>query len=280
MNQSQFLIALAGLSLFLLLPGSVLSEDPIVLSRWADSPPKLDGQAGEWGSDSLLHLKKIDLDYGFKNDDRNLYILLVFRNPKSLSSIDSVGMTISGGPEGTKNANTAVKFVKRILTSDQYISLLENQGAQLTDEEKEELRWRTQHIVFTAYAVDKKGNVIPPKGSATAAEPPAFQARRQENISTFEFRIPLASREISPAGIEAEPGTAISVSFKWGGAAQQTLSPRTSWSTPWSMVSGGALADNGETRAQEFLNSFDSMSRPSMEAKKYSFRVDVQLAKR
>jgi hypothetical protein len=44
------------------------------------------------------------------------------------------------------------------------------------------------------------------------------------------------------------------------------------------MVSGDALADNAETRAQEFMNSFDSMSRPSLETKKYAFRVVVRLA--
>jgi hypothetical protein len=266
--------------LFLLLPGDVLSEDPIALSRWADSPPKLDGQAGEWGLDSLLHQEKIDLDYGFKNDDRNLYILLVFRNPKSLSAIDSVGMTISGGPEGTKNPNTAVKFVKRILTTDQYISALEDQGVQLTAGEKEGLRNWPQHFVFAAYAIDKKGNIIPAAAPAADVEPPAFRTRRSQNISTYEFRIPLASREAYPAGIEAEPGKTISVSFEWGGSAQKALSPRTSWSTPWSLVSGGAIGDNDETRAQEFLNSFDSMSRPSLETKKFSFRVDVRLAKR
>ena len=278
-KQGRFLITLAGVGLFLLLPGSSLAENPIALSQWTASPPRLDGLAGEWGPGSLLHVKKINLDYGFKNDGRNLYILLVFKDPKSLSSTDTAGMTISAGPKGTKTKNAGVKFVKRILTADQYILLLENQGANLTDEEKEQLRRRPQHSVFVAYAVDKKGKIIPPTGPATDVEPPAFQMRRQENLSTYEFRIPLASRGDQPAGIKAQPGETISVSFEWGGSGQKTRSTRTSWSTPWSMVSGGALADNGETRAQEFLNDYDSMSRPSLEMKKYAFQVEVELAK-
>jgi len=278
MRQRSFLVALIEIVLVPLFSGFCFSEDPVAQSQWTSSPPKLDGLAGEWRSDSLLPVEKLDLDYGFRNDDRNLYILLVFKNPKFLSSIDAVGITISGGPGGTKNKNNAVKFVKRILTTDQYISMLENQGAPLTGEEREELRRQPRYPVFAAFAVDKKGKILSPSGAATNVEPPAFQTRRQENVSTYEFRIPLTSREPCPAGIEAGPGTTISVSFKWGGSAQKTLSPRTSWSTPWAMVSGDALADNAETRAQEFMNSFDSMSRPSLETKKYAFRVVFRLA--
>ena len=279
MLRSQFSKALAGVGLSLLLSGFLFSEDPVVISQWAVSPLQLDVLTGEWAPESLLHLNKMDLDCGFKNDARNLYILIVFRNPKYLSSIDSMGITISGGPTGIKKKGNAVRFVTAILTADQYISMLEEKGSLLTGQEKEDLRARPRYPVFAAYAVDKKGKVLPSTiMSAAGAEPPAFRTRRRENVSTYEFRIPLASREAYPAGIEAEPGTAISVFLEWGGSAQKALSPRTSWSTPWSLVSGGALADNGETRAQEFLNSFDSMSRPSLETKKYSFQVDVRLA--
>jgi hypothetical protein len=279
MRQSLFFMVLAGIGWFLLFAGFGFSEDPVAISQWTASPLLLDGLAEEWRADPLLHEKKIDLDYGFRNDGRNLYILLVFRNPKFLSSIDAVGITISSSPEGIKNRNNGVKFLKKILKADQFIALLENQGAHLTGEEKEELRRRPQHPVSAAYAVDKKGKILSPTGSATGVEPPAFQTTKQENLVTYEFQIPLASREVYPAGIGAEPGTTLSVSFKWGGSAQKTLSTRTSWSTPWSMVSGGALADNGETRAQAYLNSFDSMSKPSLEGKKYALRVSVRLAK-
>ncbi len=279
MRQSQLLMVLAGIGWLLLFTGFGFPEDPVAQSQWTASPLQLDGLAEEWRSDSLLHVKKIDLDYGFRNDGRNLYILLVFRNPKFLSSIDAVGITISSSPEGIKNRNNGVKFLKKILTADQFIVMLEYQGAHLTGGKKEELRRQPQHSVLAAYAVDKKGKILSPTGSAIGVEPPAFQTTKQENVVTYEFRIPLASREVHPAGIGAEPGTTLSVSFEWGGSAQKTLRPRTSWSTPSSIVSGGALADNGETRAQEFLNSFDSMSRPSLETKKYAFRADVQLAK-
>jgi hypothetical protein len=280
MLKSQFSKALAGAGLSLLLSGFLFSEDPVVLSQWAASAVQLDGRAGEWASDSLLHLDKIDLDCGFKNDVRNLYVLIVFKDPKHLSSIDSMGITISGAPAGTKKKGRAVKFITTFLAADEYISMLEEKGARLTEKEKEDIGRRTRYPVFAAYPVDRKGRALPSSGPEAAdREPPAFQATRFANISTYEFRIPLASRETYPVGIEAAPGEAISIFLEWGGAAKKTLSPRTSWSTPGSIVSGGAIGDNDETRAQEFLNSFDSMSRPSLETKKYSFGVDVRLAK-
>jgi hypothetical protein len=279
MKHRLFPVVRVGIGLCLLLSGFLYCEDPAVSSQWAASPLHIDGLAGEWESDALLHIDKIDLDCAFKNDGQNLFILLIFRNPKSLSSIELAGMIIRGGPKGVSPKDYGIRFVKRILTTDQYISALEDQGVQLTAGEKEGLRNWPQHFVFAAYAIDKKGKIIPAAAPAADVEPPAFRTRRSQNISTYEFRIPLASREAYPAGIEAEPGKTISVSFEWGGSAQKALSPRTSWSTPWSLVSGGAIGDNDETRAQEFLNSFDSMSRPSLETKKFSFRVDVRLAK-
>jgi hypothetical protein len=279
-QKSQFSKALAGVGLSLLLSGSLFSEDPVVLSQWAASPVRLDGRAGEWASDSLLHLEKIDLDCGFKNDARNLYVLIIFKDPKHLSSIDSMGITLSCAPAGTKKRSRAIKFITTFLTADEFISMSEGTGTRLTEKEKEDIRGRVRYPVFAAYPIDKKGKAFPPAGLAAGdEEPPAFWATRFANISTYEFRVSLSSREDYPAGIEAGPGEAISISVEWGGAAKKTLSPRTSWSTPGSIVSGGAIGDNDETRAQEFLNSFDSMSRPSLETKKYSFGVDVRLAK-
>jgi hypothetical protein len=279
MRQNAVLIVMAELGLMLLFSGFALSEDPVALSQWTSSPLQLDGLAEEWKTDSLLHEKKLDLDYGFRNDGRNLYILLAFKNPKFLSSIDTMGIKISGSPVGTKPNDSGFRFIKKTLTADQFIAMLEYQGVRLTGDKKEELRRQSRHPVYAAFAVDKKGKILSPSGSVTDVNPPAFQTQRQGNLSTYEFRIPLASRKASPAGIEAEPGATISVSFEWGGSAQKTLSTRTSWSTPWAMVSGDAIADNAETRAQEFLNSFDAMSKPSLETKKYAFRVDVRLAK-
>lgn len=157
MRQSAFLIVLAGLGLLVVSSGFCFAEVQVALSQWAAARPKLDGLAEEWPPDSVLHEKKMDLDYGFKNDDRNLYILLVFRNPKFLSSIETLGILISAGLEGTKNNGSAVRFVKKTITADQYISLLESRGASPTDEEREKLRRQSRHPVFAAYAVDKKG---------------------------------------------------------------------------------------------------------------------------
>jgi hypothetical protein len=180
-------------------------------SRWTASPLKVDGLNNEWQSDNLYSKKKPDVNYAFKNDGRNLYILFVFKNSKSLNSTEATGMAIYCSPERTKQKNKGIRFIK-------------------------------------------------------------------ENIVTYEFKIPLASHALYPAGIGAGPGKTIKVYFEWGGSAKKVLKAKASWPTPKSLVSGDVYTGAGETRAQEFLSSFDAMSRPTLETKQYSFWVDVKLA--
>jgi hypothetical protein len=279
MADKKLSVILGAVGLSLCLAGWIFSGVPVVLSRWAASPLHIDGLVGEWESGPLLHIDKIDVDCAFMNDGRDLFILLVFKDPESLISIESTGITIRYGPKEDPSKNGGVRFNRIVLTTDQYISALENQGVHLTEGDKEGLHHWPQHFLFAAYAVDKDGKTIPAPASSGGVEPPTFRTRRRQNGSTYEFRLPLSLREAYPAGIEAKPGQSISVFFEWGGSAQKALSPKTSWSTPGALVSGGAIGDNDETRAQEFLNSFDSMSRPSLETKKFSFGVQVQLAK-
>lgn len=279
MRKSGLLASLVGVGAFLLCSGFAFPDDMMAKSKWTASSLKVDGRDEEWRTDRLYLGEKVNVVYAFRNDARNLYILFVVKNLKYLSSIDATGIAIYLGPEGTKRKSGGVRFIKKIVPADQFIALLENQGTPLTEQEKAELRTRPQHPIFEAYLVDKKGKIIKrPVGPKTDVEPPAFSASKQGNIVTYEFRIPLASRGLSSAGIGAEPGKTIRVFFEWGGSAKKVLKPKASWPTPESLVSGSVTTGADETRAQEFLSSFDSMSSPSMETKKYSFWVDVELS--
>jgi hypothetical protein len=281
MRKGGLLASLVGIGLSLLCAGFAFSDEQIAKSKWAASFLKVDGLDEEWRADHLNLGEKVNVAYAFRNDAQDLYILFVFKNLKYLSSIDATGIAIYLGPEGTKRKDSGVRFIKKIVSADRFIAMLENQGTPLTEQEKAELRTRPQHPIFEAYSVDKNGKIIQqPAGPKTDAEPPAFSATKQGNIVTYEFRIPLASRELSPAGISADPGKTIRVFFEWGGSAKKVLKAKASWPTPESIVSGSVTTGADETRAQEFLSSFDSMSSPSIESKKYSFWVDVELARK
>ena len=281
MRKGGLLASLVGIGVFLFCSGFAFSDDTMAKSKWTASSLKVDGLDEEWSADHLYLGEKVNIGCAFRNDARNLYILFVFKNLKYLSSIDATGIAIYLGPEGMKRKNSGVRFIKKIVPADQFIAMSENQGTPLTEEEKAELRKRPQHPIFEAYLVDKKGKIIKqPAGPKTDVEPPGFSATKQGNIVTYEFRIPLESRELSPAGISADPGKTLRVFFGWGGSAKKVLKAKASWPTPESLVSGSVTTGADETRAQEFLSSFDSMSSPSIETKKYSFWVDVELARK
>jgi hypothetical protein len=281
MRKSALRASLVGLGVFLLYSGFAFSNEQRAKSKWAAAVVKVDGLDEDWRADHLDLGEKANVAYAFRNDAQNLYILFVFKNLKYLSSIDATGIAIYLGPEGMKRKDSGVRFIKKIVPADQFIAMLENQGTPLTEGEKAELRTQPQHPIYEAYSLDKKGKIIKqPAGPKTDVEPPAFCATKQGRIVIYEFRIPLASSELTPAGIGAEPGKIIRVFFEWGGSAKKVLKAKASWPTPESIVSGSVTTGADETRAQEFLSSFDAMSSPSIETKKYSFWVDVEFARK
>lgn len=278
MGKFRFSAAWAGLLLALLFPAGAVSQGTTPGSQWAASPPSVDGLDADWLPGNMFTEKKLRIDYAFMNDGRNLYILMVFKDPKFLSSIDATGITIFYGRDRPAGRERGVLFISKTLTSDEFIILLESQGTPLTEKEKEVLRINPRHPLFESYAVDRQGKTIPPPADRSSVDPPVFKAGKRENLVIYEFRVPLDTAESPPAGIGARPGETIRVSFEWGGTSKNVLSARTSWSTPAGMVSGGLYDENGETRAQQFLNAFDRMSSSSMGAKKYSFGAVVKLA--
>jgi hypothetical protein len=278
MRKVRLFAGFVGLVLALLFPAVASPQGTAVDSRWASALPSVDGQAEEWPPDMLSLQKKLKIDFAFKNDDRNLFILMVFKNSKSLSSIDATGITVFYGPAGSAGRESGVLFITKELTAEEFIALLENQGTPLTEKDKEVLRINSQHVVFEAYAVDRQGKTIPPPAARFDMDPPVFKAGKRDKLVIYEFRVPLAPAGLPPAGMGASSGEAVRVSFEWGGTSKKVLSARTSWSTPANMVSGGLYDENGETPAQQFLNAFDRMSNPSMGTKKHAFATVVKLA--
>jgi hypothetical protein len=278
MKKVRLLAGFVGLIATLLFPVVASPQETSVNSRWASVLPSVDGQGEEWPADTFSLQKKLKIDFAFENDDRNLYILMVFKDPKSLSSIDATGITISCVPLGAKQRTNSVLFIGKTLTADEYITRLESSGTPLTEKEKEILRIREQHPVFEAYAVDGQGKTVAPGPLRSDVDPPAFKAAWRGDIATFEFRVPLASPSAHPAGIGTASGDTIRVSFEWGGKSTKLIKAKANWPTPAAAVSSGAYNENEESRAQVFLMGFDAMSSPSIGTKKHAFRAVVKLA--
>jgi hypothetical protein len=268
------ILALSTLSIFVSAP--VFSEVPSVQSRRAPLPVKLDGQADEWALDSLIRDPKSGAELAFRNDGRNLYILFIVENPEAVKSVESTGMTILGRRGGKKKPAKGVLFLRRDVTAQGYIRWREGQSGFMTEAEKAEARKTERYTISVAFAVDAKGSSYGPLRRQTEADPPDFAVSQDGPKWTYEFRVPLESPDLVPGGLGGTPGQPLRVSFDWGGADGKSISTKAGRESPNSK--SGYMSGTGRTWGQEFLDDFDSMSRPSLGTKKFTFAVDVRLA--
>jgi hypothetical protein len=249
---------------------------PSVRSARAEAPVRLDGRADEWTGVPRVVDAKTETAFAFQNDARNLYILMVITRPESLASAEATGLTILGRPERGRRTAKGDLFVTRQTSADNLILWRESQGAVLTEREKAEIRKIPRQPIFLTYAMDAKGSSYGPLRRQTDILPPDFAAATDEAATTFEFRLPLASPETVPGAIGAVSGQPLRVSFAWGGRSGKILSTPASRESPSSR--SGYQSGTGRTWGQEFLDTFDSMSRPTVATKGYAFAVTVELA--
>jgi hypothetical protein len=255
-----------------------------VTSKWATSPVKLDGVADEWLEDTLSLEKSVGVDYAFRNDGRNLYVLFVFKDQKALSSIEGTGMTLYFDNEGKKQKDFGVRFRKRNVTGQMLIAAMEKQGTPLSEARRLEILPKKMYVFYEAEAINKKGEVIPAAPSA-AADPPAFHTVKQGTSTVYEFRIPLAPRNVHPAGVGSEPGKTVKVGFEWGGLTEEmrrrmsraggTGTEADASYIPMETSMGGGDENEGMRDRGEGPSPFAMRQRGP---KKHSFWVDLKLA--
>jgi hypothetical protein len=269
-------VAVSSAAVGPLVSGPASSAIPTAASRPAVSPVSLDGLADEWPPGARVRDEKSGAEFAFLNDGRNLYVLFVLKNPSARKSLEGTGMTILFRPAGTRKPATGALFYTRNVPADAYIGWQESRGALLTDEEKTALKKTATHAVFLAFAVNEKGSMYGPLLRQSDLDPPDFRAVAGPDETTCEFRIPLAPSSLVPGGVGADPGTIVRVSFGWGGVERKNLSTPSSRESP--SVSSGYQSGTGRTWGQEFLDTFDAMSRPTTGTEKYAYSVDLKLA--
>jgi len=265
------------LSVLCLASAASAATVPTVESAKASFPIRLDGKADEWAAVPRILDPKAGTEFAFQNDARNLYILVVMKKPESFQSAEATGMTVLGRPGGSRKPAKGVLFLNREISADGYIVWRESQGAILTDADKAEIRKTPRHPITVSFAIDAKGSSYGPLRKQTDALPPDFGASQQDSEAVYEFRVPLASPDLLPGGIGGTPGASIRISLEWGGTDRKSLSTQAGRESPNSR--SGYQSGTGRTWGQEYLDSFDSMSRPTLgNTKKFSFAVDVKLA--
>jgi hypothetical protein len=270
-------LLLCSAILALCAPG--ISKDVVVQSVWAATPVNIDGSNTDWQGDALTLFKKTKVDYAFRNDSENLYVLFIFKDPrKFMTTINETGMTIWLNTEGVNKKNYGIKFQIKTVTADNYIALLERMGMSIPEEKKEEIRKKPTYRVFHNEVIDKEGAASLIEASTSG---PVFNFGGKKEL-TYEFRIPLRRGEDQPVGIGTEPGKSIKVGFEWGGLTdemkEQRLAKQIEGGTAGRAQGAGGLTSErsgGSSSQTGGLGSFRGIR-----AKKYSFWTDVSLAQK
>jgi hypothetical protein len=169
-------------------------------------------------------------------------------------------------------------FLDGTVEANAYIAWRESQGAVLTAEDKENIRKTPRHPLSLAFAVNERGGAYGPLRKQTDFFPPDFAADRGPGVTVLECRFPLAPPDLVPGALGGEPGSVLRISFEWGGTARKSLSTQASRESPGH--NPGYQSGSGRTWGQEFLDTFDPMSRPSFDTRRFAVAVDVKLAGR
>lgn len=260
---------------FLILTISSLgfAKKDVISSHWTVIPQKIDGSSSDWADDVLNSEKKVSVDYAFRNDTENLYVLFVFKDRESFSSVQATGMTLWFNTEGKKKKDYGIKFIQKQITAEDYIALVENKSGPLSEDQKSKLRANQSYNLFDHEVINKKAKSSQVPGELKF-KPAGFRFKRQQGTVVYEFVVPLKKvHELAP-GIGTEPGSAMKVCFEWGGTTKEMKEAmmRRRAESGTSATAGGATGLREERR----IRSSDRPFRAG--AKKYSIWMDVQLA--
>lgn len=257
------------------------SKEKLVQSTWTSLPAAIDASGEEWSGDVLASEESAAVDFAFRNDAGNLYLLFIIKDRNFLSTVEATGITIYYNAEGKKKKDRGIRFFKRKATPDELILALERQGQILSEEQKEEIKSKSSYLLYDCELIEKKKvspiEILP----GTESEPPTFKHAKKGEMSVFEFRIPL-SQENQPAGIGVGPGGTFKIGFEWGGLTKEMQAARLARTTAASERGVERdTASEDHARGSEtggFATSGPSSGLSRTSPKKYSFWLDVKLA--
>ncbi len=213
----------AVLTAFLLLavsPVLLAAQTPPVESVWAAQPPKLDASSREWEGASFAQAEKGGVQYAFRNDGTNLYVLFTILDPKLRSTVEEGGLTVRVDPAGNESRDYGILFHRKRITANESISMLEKTGP-ISDEQKAKIRQTAYYNYYLAEVVDKAGDPVPvPAG--VAGPTVLFKFATEKKTLVFELEIPLARVNPALPGLGADPGATVGLEFEWGGPTEST----------------------------------------------------------
>ena len=258
------------------------SKEKTVESIWVGSSLSIDGADNDWAGDTLNFEKKFDVDYAFRNDAENMYVLFVFKDPLFLSTIKDTGMTFWINTEGKKKKKYGITFKMINVPADNLISLLEKQKGPLPEAEKNRIRSKPNYTFYQGDVRDKKGKILTPTALGGELTMPIFRAKAKQKMMVYEFVMPLRILEKLSAKHKMEPGKTVKVGFEWGGLTERMKAQRMARIKQVAERGSGTKATSTSAREGDLDRRSDASVnlKSSKGPKKYMFWVDVNLAQK
>lgn len=256
-----------------------LPKEKTVTSNWADIPLKIDGSYEDWQGETFNFEEKISVDYAFKNDGENLFIVFMFKDPKFLSSINATGMTLWFNLEGKKKKNYGIRFIKKKVSPDAFIAIVEKQKGPLSEREKNNIKANPHYFLHNAIVLGKKGKSGSQVSDTGESEQAVFRMMKQERGIVYEFVIPLKRATENALGVGTESGKVVKVGFEWGGVppeVREAMIKRRAGQVEGTRPENPRVSGGSWSKGSSYGRG---MPRVGKSPKKYSFWVDVQLAK-
>ena len=274
-------LSLCFVILALCIPG--ISAEKIVQSQWAATAPTIDGSNSDWEGGTLTLYKKTQVDYAFRNDAENLYVIFIFNDPRQfMSTIRESGITLWLNTDGKKKKDYGIRFAIKTVTADTYIKIVEEMlGEAMPEDKKQLIKAKETYQVFNNEVIDKIGDApIIASGPMT----PSFNTTGGRETVVYEFKVPLKKDETHPVGIGTQPGGALTIGFEWGGTTKEMRQERLTNQTARGATGSSGNATRTLTGEQSVSGSglggasqFSSLGK-SLRAVTYIFWADVQLA--
>ena len=256
------------------------SEEKAVESIWVGSSLSIDGLDDDWDGDTLNFEKKFEVDYAFRNDADNLYVLFVFKDPVYQSTIKDTGMTLWINTEGKKKKKYGIHFNTRRVTAESVISILEKQKGPLPEAEKNNIRSKPFYFFYQGDVKDKKGEILTPTALGGELAAPLFRAQAKQKMMVYELVMSLRILEKLSAKDKMEPGKTVKVGFEWGGLTERMKAQRMARLEQGTVREAERRAKDVREGESQRTGGSSGDASLSKGPKKYSFWVDVELAKK
>jgi hypothetical protein len=256
------------------------AEDKIIASTWTAQPPQIDGRAVDWAQNVLELSKSENVSYAFKNDADHLYLLFIFNESKTLSTIAATGMTFWINTEGKEKKTHGLRFYQKILNGQQLIQQMEEQGESIPEEKKAEfLNSKTPFNLFGCDIINKKGEALRPatKGVGT------YRVGKDGKNTVYEFLLPMAFLKDPASQTAFDTTKPFKLGFEWGGATPEIRKAQMSQLGDQDVRAGaGAASLEGQIEGEEGEDfrsrSSDISGMRRRLPKKYDFWINLMVA--